>query len=334
MTSRERVRRALTFDAPDRVPRQLWALPGVVNGRRTEYDDMVKRFASDFAGPRYKYGQSLRAKGTPAALGTYTDAWGSVWSVLEDGVVGEVKAPPLADWSALKHYELPWELLREADLGEVDTSCRETDRFVSVGTETRPFERMQFLRGSENLFYDFAYGVKEVYELRDMLHAFFVEEMHLWAATAVDGVGFMDDWGSQKSLLVSPTFWREFYKPLYREYCQILHERGKFVFFHSDGNIEAIYPDLIEIGVDAVNSQLFCMDIERLAQYKGRITFWGEIDRQNVLPFGTADDVRAAVRRVKNALWDPKGGIIAQCEWGINDPKENIAAVFEEWDKA
>ena len=109
----------------------------------------------------------------------------------------------------------------------------------------------------------------------------------------------MDDWGSQKALLVSPDMWREIFKPMYKDYCDILRKKKKYAFFHSDGHIRAIYPDLIEIGVDAVNSQLFCMDIEELdREFGGRITFWGEIDRQHVLPFGSEEEVRAAVRRV------------------------------------
>ncbi|GIX07793.1 MAG: hypothetical protein KatS3mg115_2196 [Candidatus Poribacteria bacterium] len=101
----------------------------------------------------------------------------------------------------------------------------------------------------------------------------------------------MDDWGSQTALLISPAQWREFFKPLYADYCRILHAADKFVFFHSDGHIEAIYGDLIEIGVDAINSQLFCMNIERLGRlYRGKVTFWGEIDRQGVLAFGTPQD--------------------------------------------
>jgi hypothetical protein len=85
-----------------------------------------------------------------------------------------------------------------------------------------------------------------------------------------------------------------------------------------------------EDGVDAVNSQLFCMDIEETARrFKGRISFWGEIDRQRVLPFGTVEEVRAAVGRVRRALDDPEGGVIAQCEWGKHNPRENIRAVFE-----
>lgn len=334
MTPRERVVAALTFSHPDRAPRQLWMLPGVAKYRGDEVSRLLERFPSDFGAPRYRYGAARRARGTPFEVGEYIDAWGSVWHVAEAGVVGEVKCPPLADWSDLDSYELPWELLDEADLSQVNASCAESDLFMLVGTETRPFERMQFLRGTENLFVDLAYGVRKAYTLRDMLHEFYVREMRMWAATDVDAVSFMDDWGAQTSLLISPDKWREFYKPLYSEYCSILRSAGKFVFFHSDGNIESIYPDLIDIGVDAVNSQLFCMDIEGLGRrFRGKITFWGEIDRQYVLPFGTAEEVRAAVQRVRAALDDGSGGVIAQCEWGTRDPYANIEAVFDEWSR-
>ena len=88
-------------------------------------------------------------------------------------------------------------------------------------------------------------------------------------------------------------------------YC--IDSKGKFVFMHSDGNIESIYSDLIETCVDALNSQWFCMDIEKLErQYDGKITFWGEIDRQNILPFGSTTDVRNVVKRVGNALLGKK----------------------------
>ncbi|MCX7795325.1 MAG: methyltransferase [bacterium] len=334
MTSRERVIRALRFENPDRVPRELWYLPGVEMFRKKELEEVLGKYPSDFTTPRYRYGVSKRAKGKPNVVGEYVDAWGCVWKVAESGVVGEVKEPPLKDWSAIKNYQPPWELLEEADLSEVNKSCAETDKFVKVGTEVRPFERMQFLRGTENLFLDLAYGVKEVYALRDMLHEFYIKELEMWAKTDIDGVSFMDDWGTQNSLLISPKLWREFFKPLYKDYCEVLKSHNKFVFFHSDGHIEAIYQDLIEIGIDAINSQLFCMNIEELGRrYKGKITFWGEIDRQYILPFGTVEEVRLAVRRVRKALDTGRGGVIAQCEWGLKDPKENIEAVFEEWSR-
>jgi hypothetical protein len=67
---------------------------------------------------------------------------------------------------------------------------------------------------------------------------------------------------------------------------------------HSDGNTLAIYPDLIEIGLDAFNSQIFCIGIEKLAPFAGQICFWGEIDRQHLLPHAAPHEVAAAVREV------------------------------------
>ena len=335
MNSRERVIRTLRFEEVDRVPRQLWALPGVQTYRKQEIEELLEKYPEDFAWPVHKYGIGRRCKGIMGNMGEYIDAWGSKWHVGEPGVAGEVKEFPIADWSSLDSYELPWELLDEADLSQVNKSCAETDKFVLAGTDTRPFERMQFLRGTENLLVDLALGEPEVFRLRDRLQEFYIREIKMWAETDVDAVQFMDDWGSQRSLLISPALWRQFYKPLYKEYCDILHSKGKFVFFHSDGNIESIYPDLIEIGINAVNSQLFCMDMEKLGElYSGKITFWGEMDRQKILPFGTVEDARNAVKRVSAALMKNKRtGVIAQLEWGVKDPKENIEAAYDEWNR-
>ena len=334
LTPRERVVRALRFQRPDRAPRELWALPGVTMGRKAEFDEFNRRWPGDFGGPGGRYGASRRAEGTPGEIGSYTDEWGSVWHVSTYGVVGEVKEPAIPDWSTLARYELPTELLDEADFSEVNRVCAESTLFIKAGTMVRPFERLQFLRGSENLFYDLAYGVRELFQLRDRLHDFFLRELAMWAKTDVDGISLMDDWGAQHALLISPAQWRDVFKPLYRDYVAAIHAAGKFAFMHSDGFIEAIYPDLIEIGVDALNSQLFCMNLERLSQlYKGKITFWGEIDRQRILPFGTPEECREAVWRVRRALDDGTGGLIAECEWGVKDPRENIYSVFETWEQ-
>ena len=332
MNSRERVIRTLRFESPDRAPRDLWALPGISMFRQDELDAMLRRFPSDLVGPEFKYGPGERQQGTPYEVGSYVDEWGCVWHVGEPGVVGEVKEPPLADWSALAHFEPPYDILEKADFSRVNRSCAEADRFVLAWTTVRPFERMQFLRGSEALYIDLGYETAEMLQLRQMVHEFFMRELEMWVKTDVDGIQFMDDWGTQCNLLISPQQWRSLFKPLYEDYCDLIRSAGKFAFFHSDGHITAIYPDLIEIGVDAVNSQLFCMDIEELGRrFRGQITFWGEISRQDILPFGTLDQVRAAVRRVRAALDDGRGGVFAQCEWGIGVSAENVATVFETW---
>ena len=120
------------------------------------------------------------------------------------------------------------------------------------------------------------------------VHAFYLEEMEIWARTDVDALVFADDWGGQNGLLISPALWRELFKPLYRDYVEIAHRHGKYAFMHSDGHIAAILPDLVEIGLDALNAQLFTMDIEAIGrEFAGKLTFWGEVDRQHLLPYGT-----------------------------------------------
>ncbi|MCK7482720.1 MAG: hypothetical protein M0C28_40560 [Candidatus Moduliflexus flocculans] len=132
-----------------------------------------------------------------------------------------------------------------------------------------------------------------------------------------------------------PALWREMFKPLYRDYVEIAHRHGKYAFMHSDGHIAAILPDLVEIGLDALNAQLFTMDVDgdRPASSPGSSTFWGEVDRQHLLPYGSAGG--ASRRRCGGsgrALWR-EGGVIAQCEFGIGARPENVAAVFDAWDR-
>lgn len=356
MNSRERVYKALQFEKPDRVPRDLWTLPAIGMFRPAELEAVLRRYPIDIALPddetggytaigsgdrthadvtRFTYGAPRRAAGQPFVKGTtFVDPWNCVWYVGEDGVAGEVKGPPLADWGALTHYTPPWELLEDANWDALKALCARSDKFVLTPWSINLFERMQYLRGSEALYIDLGYGTREVMLLRDMVHEFFSKEVELWCKTDVDAVRLFDDWGAQHSLLISPAMWRELFKPLYAEHCRTIHNAGKFVFFHSDGYILDIIPDLIEIGVNALNCQVFCMDIEELGRrFKGRITFWGEIDRQWVMPFGKPEDVRRAVQRVRRSLEgvDGSGGVIAQLEWGKTDPQENVEAVFDAW---
>jgi uroporphyrinogen decarboxylase len=332
MTGRERVRAALTFTRPDRAPRDLWALPYVSLFRREELDAMLQRWPMDIERPERSPGSGDKVVRVVDRVGTYVDDWGSLWQVGEPGVVGEVKRPALANWSALGSYRPPWHLVRERDLSHIDRSCVQSDAFMLSDVTARPFERMQFLRGTQDLFVDLAYGTAEVRTLLEMVHEFYLEDIRSWCRSQVDGILLMDDWGTRRSLLIHPDTWRALFKPLYREYCDLIHDAGKFAFFHTDGHTEAIYGDLIEVGMDAINSQLFTMDVEALAaKYKGRVTFWGEIDRQQVMPFGSPTEVRDAVLRVRRALDDGSGGVIAQCEWGKDNSAENVEAVFAAW---
>ena len=337
MTSRERVYRCLEFRSPDRAPRNLWFVPYIPEFRSAEMQQVLEEFPDDFCDPGPFIPPDPRSRPEGPVPNSHIDDWGSLWVKAEPGMAGEVKACPIADWSALSTYRAPWFRLENARWHEAAEKQEENLKspnpcFMMGWSSVRPFERMQFLRGSEQLFLDLGYDEPEVWKLRDLVHEYDMAELEGWAKTPVDGVCFMDDWGSQTALLISPEQWRAFYKPLYADYCRVIRGAGKKVFFHSDGFIEAIYPDLLDLGVDAVNSQLFCMDIEGLARrHKGKITFWGELNRQGALAFGTPPDIRRDVARVRRALDDGRGGLIANFTWGAETPIENVRAAYQAW---
>ena len=193
------------------------------------------------------------------------------------------------------------------------------------------FERMQYLRGTENLFMDTLIESPEYFKLMEIVEDFYNTYLDEWLKLEVDGIIFGDDWGSQRSLLISPETWRKQYKPLYKRFFDKVHTAGKFVFMHSDGYILELYDDLIEIGEDAINSQVWCMGLDKVAEKcNGRITNWGEICRQHILPEGSVEDVIDAVHKMKEALW-VNGGLIGQFEAGPDMPLENIKAGLIHW---
>ena len=200
-----------------------------------------------------------------------------------------------------------------------------------AGCCPRPFERLQFLRGSAAFYMDLMEQPPAMLSFCKKLHDFNCQLLELWAKTDADALMFMDDWGSQKSLLINPALWREFFKPMYRDFIEIAHGAGKAVFMHTDGYTADIFPDMIELGLDAINSQVFCMGVERLRPFAGKITFWGEIDRQHILAGGTPQDAEDAVRSIYDNLWK-NGGCIAQCEFTPSSTPTAVEAVFAAWD--
>jgi len=329
------VRHCVDFDRPDRVPRDLATLPATFAAFGEETVRAFReRWPTDivqcFAGRRRK---PVLVRGDPHAVGQCRDEWGCVFENLQAGYMGEVKAPLLSDWSRLEDLHVPAELL-DVDADVVNGFCRQEEHFVFASGWPRPFERIQFLRGSENVYLDLAEGSAELKRLIGIVHDFFVRQCEIWARTNVDALVIMDDWGAQRSLLVRPSMWRELFKPLYADYARVAHEHGKKMFMHSDGHITDILDDLIEIGIDAINAQLFVMDIEELGRrFRGRITFWGGMCVQRVLSRGTTADAAAAVRRVVENLWLPEGGAIAQMPLYPTVPLENAETVFRTWDE-
>lgn len=336
-TSRDLVRRSLLFEGPARVPRDLWTLPWAEEHYPRELADIRRRYPPDIVTTPSVNSPSSRLRGDAYIPGLYTDEWGCTFVNIQAGAIGEVRKPLVDSPEEWDHVKPPYEILptdAEGARSDISRFCEGTDKFVLAEACPRPWERYQFLRGTLNAMMDMGGMDKASMTLLRRIHEYYLKELEFWVSTDVDGVRFMDDWGAQNRLLISPRLWREVFKPLYRDYADIAHSRGKFIFMHSDGNIEEIFSDLTEIGIDAVNSQLFCMDLQRVHSAAcGKLTFWGEIDRQHVLPSSDPEVGRAAVRRVAEALYDPAGGIIAQLEFGLAANPEVVAAVFDEWER-
>jgi hypothetical protein len=331
-TPRQIVYQTLDFSSPARVPRHLWTLPWAQMYHPAAVERLHRDYPDDIVSPPNVLKTQPRSQGAQYEIGVYVDAWGCTFTNYQRGVIGEVKNPLIAgdDWEDRDNLRLPVELL-SVDIDAVNAFCHSSDRFV-MGGSVNPFERMQWIRGSEQLYIDLALRAPGMFDVLKKIHAFNCEQLSVWARSNVDAISIFDDWGAQRSLLINPSLWVDVFKPLYRDYVAIAHSHGKRIFMHSDGYTLDIIPHLIDLGIDAANLQLFCIGLDKLRQFRGKLTFWGEIDRQHLLPYATPTEIEQAVISVKDALW-ANGGCIAQCEFGAGANPDNVYKVFETWDR-
>ncbi len=327
MNSRERVRRTVTFSNPDRIPSQLWVMPAAHLRHAGALEALQEQFPGDFGDDGF---EDPADEDRLYELGRCTDAWGSTWYNASRGTLGQVEEFPLDDWEQLETYRAPFHLVGRG-YERVDATIRSSSHFI-VARAVTLFHRMNWLRNPADLYMDLADGRPEVFRLRDLIHEFNLQQLQEILKHPYDAAMIMDDWGSQQSLLISPRMWREQFKPCYRELCDMAHRAGKLVFFHSDGFILDIIEDLIEIGVNALNCQVWCMGAEEISRrFKGRLCFWGELDRQQLLPRGTPEQVQAAARKMVDLFWTGRGGLIHQAEAGADVPLENVRVLLETW---
>jgi hypothetical protein len=301
----------------------------VEESRREELAELRLRFASDICHPPFRHpamGHAGKTVGEKSPL----DAWGC--TTTSGGGEGESVPPPLVEAGNVATYRPPLNVLEPSRFAKINRYCEETSRFVLATSDVRPFERLQALRGPKLALSDLGRGTRDGRSLLAMIHEYNCRELELWTKTDVDGVVIADAWGTAQGLLIAATKWREYFRPLYRQYVEILHAADKFVFFRSAGNIAEILPDLVEIEVDAVHTCWASVGLEHLAQhFRGKITFWGGLDRPELLATNNAPDIRTAVRAVRDALECGSGGVIAQCCWEPAVSLKSLVCFFEAW---
>ncbi len=334
MNSRERFRRAIFFEKPDRAPVMHRTLPGAFIKYGRELEELYERYPSDaLLSPKSRapFAISDRVSEGMGPADHAVDAWGCVWRSVTADYLGQVIDWPLRSWDRLDDLKTPDPLLGSEVLQEL-ADYVQADRhqhYVIVGISPL-WHRMTYLRGFEEICLDLAEGPPEVAVLRDQVLVYVLRQIELWLDVKqhIDGIIIGDDWGTQQALMIRPELWRGMFKDAYRRIAEAIHSGGLTAHFHTDGVTKEILPDLIEIGFDEVNPQLSCMDVEELGRLiGGKVCVRADLDRQWTLPFGAPADVKAHALRAFTAF-SAGGGYVGYGQIGPDVPLANAEAML------
>ena len=265
------------------------------------------------------------------------DEWGCIWIRSEVENMGQIKGHPLEEWDSLSKYTWPnadnpafYEGMEDQFIG-LDGKYILTDIFMLL------FERMQALRGYENCLTDFYYQPEKTEKLADQIVEFdlgIIRNISKRFSGRIHGMAFTEDWGTQQALMVHPRLWRAFFKPRYQTIFEAIHQAGWHIWMHTDGRMNVVLEDLIELGLDVINLQQPRVNgIEEVGeQFCGRICFESSADIQSTLPTKSPKEVRAESQLLLEKWACPAGGFILSVdenETDLNIPHENTLAMID-----
>jgi uroporphyrinogen decarboxylase len=336
---RTRLWKAEYFQRPDRIPFTFGVYGGLVIRYGQQLADLMSQYDFDGGPVNIKVDEEAREL-NPDYVAEDTDEWGVGWRHIKEGHLGQPISHPLADWSALKTFKTPPgppPTSGEAfEKEKAHIAEHKRNHMTGGGAPTMGgscfFERLQWLRGYENLMFDLAELPSQIYELADMI----VEYNRAWTAyftaLGVDAVYFADDWGTQERLMIAPKRWREFFKPRYARMFEPAVQAAIHVHMHSDGYILDILEDWMEVGVNSFRPQFSCHRLEDFSKITwGRAAVHADVDRQYLMPFGTPEQIRTHIKHIIDVFGHPDGGLTGPGEALPDVPIENVKAALDAW---
>ncbi len=290
MTKREVVRAALDGETPPYVP---WSF-GFTHEAR---EKLVEHFGTeDLESQLQNHILGLGSGiGFFEDLGNdrFRDVFGVIWDRSVDKDIGNVEDPQLGS-PTLSGYTFPdpHDGRFFDDIPVALENGGDGFRVFHIGFSL--YERAWTLRGMENLMMDFIDNPGFVKELLRAIADYNIAQVEKALTYDIDAVYFGDDWGQQQGLQMGPQIWHDFIYPELGRMYGAVRDAGKYVFIHSCGDVDELFDDLIDIGLNCFNPfQPEVMDVKALMkQYRGRLTFHGGLSTQKTLPFGTAADVK------------------------------------------
>jgi uroporphyrinogen decarboxylase len=366
MTPKERWLAVLNRQKPDRIPMDYWATPEA-SARLIKYmglsSDSEKELVKDFAQPIFDnrmhptagyevLRQALKQlhvdfviTASPRYVGPpipdNEDVFGCQYRTINygSGEYNEITFSPLASYSSVEEIEASyhWPDPDWWDYAEIASQIEGWQDYPIRGGGSEPFLTYKYLRGDMQAMMDLALNPEIVeYCLGKLFDLAYQDTLRTFEAIPgkVDLTYVAEDMGGQDNLMFSKAHIRRFLLPGMKRIIDLAHQAGAFVFHHNDGNCRPILPDMIELGIDALNPIQWRskgMDRAGLKQDFGdRIIFHGAVDNQYTLPFGSVAEVRQEVLDNLAILGAGGGYILAPCH-NIQpvSPPENVVAMYQ-----
>jgi uroporphyrinogen decarboxylase len=323
MTHRERFIKALNHETPDRVPFYMKFCPQLVDRceRETGTRDFGEHFGFDF---RREYLTPSRHQPDFARFHDHVPEnarfsdWGMMMVPFPDSPNYRKHYPSMTGFTSVEQIETyPFPDV-EADyryepLRAAARAAHDAGYAFGAGFDLGPIQTLWTLVGMDRFMMEATLGEPFILALHEKVMGLLLDQARQLTTVGADIIFNGDNFATQRGLMVSRGFWRDWYGPSHRRLIEVLKAADPDVkyYYHADGMMQELIPDMVEIGVDIIDPvQPECMDpAEIKKEYGDRIVISGTVGIQRTMPFGTPDDVKAEVRKRIETV-GPGGGFL------------------------